>query len=208
MSQEYILPLAGIALLLASVQYTKVRSLSRTHFENLSPGALRWQLRIWSLLRIPCAVIAIDIRKMHDLNSVLGYTNNNNFVRDLVSVRQHRNWRHPWRWLDIIGQWSGGDEFITAIANPSALPLVLGRIDQRLIELTEQLSPEQRKSLYERTGGLVDGFHAAIVTIPYTRDAYGAAVRAINATGPLKDGVITGDRSTSGAVGTVRQVLS
>ena len=198
--------LALIALALAGVSAAKVRVLSRTHFDNLAPAALRLRLRAWSFMRRGCAIIAIDIRKLHDLNAVLGYSTSNDLVRALMSVRQHRSYRHSLRWLDIIGQW-GGDELIIALADPRALSLVLGRMRARLEELTTQLAPDRRTAIMQRTGGLVDGLHAAMTIVTYTNDAYGAAVRAVDATGPLKEGRLTGERSTSGAVGTVTQVL-
>ena len=193
-----------IALALALAQLVKIAFLSRTHLDNMAPAALRWQLRIWSLLRRRCAIIALDVRKLHDLNALLGYSTANDLIRDLVSVRLLRKLG---RWLDLIGQW-GGDEFVIALANADAWPLVVERIQARLIEITAKLTPEQRAAIQERTGGLVDGLHAAISIIPLTRDAYGSAVAAVNATGPLKEGPQTGARSTSGAIGTCVQVLA
>lgn len=193
--------LTSIALILATCQAIKIKFLSRTHLHNLAPAALRWQLRIWSMLRKPCAIIALDIRKLHDMNALLGYSTANDLIRELVSVRQHGQRR------DLIGQW-GGDEFLIALANAGAWPLVVTRLEARLIELSARLTPEQRDAITERTGGLVDGLHAAISIIPLTHDAYGAAIRAVDATGPLKDGHQTGSRSTSGAVGTISQVLT
>ena len=204
---SYMLPLASFALLLACVQVLKVRALSRSNFDNLSPAALRWQLRLWSLLRRPCAIIALDIRKLHDLNAVLGYDTANGLIRDLISARQHQRSGHAHRWLDLVGTW-GGDEIALALADPRGLDRVLQHLYARLDELSTRMTPAQRRALYDRTGGLVDGLHAAISIVPHTRDAYGSAVRAVDATVPLKEGRITGERSTSGAIGTVIQVLS
>lgn len=206
MNAAIILPLASIALILASVQVLKVRMLSRSNFDNLSPAALRWQLRLWSLFRRPCAIIALDIRKLHDLNAVLGYSTSNGLIRDLISARQHQRSGHARRWLDLVGQW-GGDELVMALADPRGRERVLRHLEARLLELSARMTPEQRQALHDRTGGLVDGLHAAISIVPHTRDAYGAAGRAIDATGPMKEGRLTGERSTSGAVGTVMQVL-
>lgn len=207
MDATTIIALAGIALVLATVQVLKVRALSRSNFDNLSSAALRWQLRLWSLFRHPCAIIALDIRKLHDLNAVLGYSTSNGLIRDLISARQHQRSGHARRWFDLVGQW-GGDEVVVAVADPSGIDRVLQHLEARLVELSTRLTPEQRTALYDRTGGLVDGLHAAISVVKHTRDAYGTAVSAVNATGPLKEGRLTGERSTSGAVGTIMQVLS
>jgi GGDEF domain-containing protein len=207
MDATIIIALATLALLLAAAQALKVRMLSRSNFDNLSPAALRWQLRLWSIARRPCAIVALDIRKLHDLNAVLGYSTSNELIRDLISARQHQRSGHARRWLDLVGQW-GGDELVVALADPSGRERVLQHMQARLTELSARLTVEQRQALYDRTGGLVDGLHAAISVVSYTHDAYGATVRAVDATGPLKEGRMTGARSTSGAVGTVMQVLS
>lgn len=199
-----IVTLAGIALALSVVLLIKIRWLSYCEF-GLSKAALRWQLTIWSWLRIPCAVIAVDFRKLHDINALFGYTNGNEMMKTLAAVRTRDKDGHKRR-HDIIGQW-GGDEHILVLRDPRAWQLVLDRFRANMRAATEAMTPAERQVLLERTGGLVDGLHAAISVIPYTRDAYGAAVRAIEATGPMKDGPQTGNRSTSGAVGTVMQVL-
>lgn len=200
-----ILPLSGLALVLALAQLIKVRMLSVCEF-GLSKAALRWHLIIWSWLRVPCAIIAVDFRKIHDINGLFGYATGSEMMQTLAAIRTKdkdgRKRRH-----DLIGQW-GGDEHILALRDPGAWQLVLDRFYANLRAATERMTPEQRQELAYRTGGLVDGLHAAISVVPYTRDAYGAAVRAIDATGPLKEGRMTGERSTSGAVGTVIQVLS
>ncbi len=201
----YILPLAGLALILACVLLIKVRWLSYCEF-GLSKAALRWQLTIWSWFRVPCAVIAVDFRKLHDINALFGYTNGNEMMKTLAQVRTRskdgRKRRH-----DLIGQW-GGDEHVLALRDPSAWSIVLDRFRANMRAATEAMTPAERQVLFERTGGLVDGLHAAISVVPYTRDAYGAAIQAIEATGPMKDGLQTGSRSTSGAVGTIMQVLT
>lgn len=200
-----IVTLAGIALFLACILLIKVRSLSLCEF-GLSKAALKWQLTIWSWRRIPCTVIAVDFRKLHDINALFGYTNGNKMMKTLAAVRTHDKDGHKRR-HDIIGQY-GGDEHILALRDPKAWPMVLDRFRANMRAATEAMTPAERRVLFERTGGLVDGLHAAISVVPYTRDAYGAAVRAIEATGPMKDGAQTGSRSTSGAVGTIMQVLS
>lgn len=200
-----IIALAGVALSLACILLVKVRWLSYCEF-GLSKAALKWQLTIWSWLRIPCAVIAVDFRKLHDINALFGYTNGNKMMKTLAAVRTQDKNGHKRR-HDIIGQY-GGDEHVIAIRDAAAWPMVLDRFRANMRAATEAMTPAERQVLFVRTGGLVDGLHAAISVVPYTRDAYGAAVRAIEATGPMKDGPQTGSRSTSGAVGTVMQVLS
>jgi GGDEF domain-containing protein len=199
-----IVSLSVLALALAAAQFIKVRSLSRCEF-GLSKAALKWHLTIWSWLRIPCAVIAVDFRKLHDINALFGYTTGNEMMQTLAAVRTRDKDGYKRR-HDIIGQW-GGDEHVIAIRDATAWQLVLDRFQANLRAATDAMTPEQRATLVMRTGGLVDGLHAAISVVPYTRDAYGATVRAVEATGPMKDGLQTGLRSTSGAVGTVMQVL-
>jgi GGDEF domain-containing protein len=202
---QYIVSLSVLALSLSVILFVKVRWLSYCEF-GLSKAALRWQLTIWSLLRIPCAVIAVDFRKIHDINGLFGYGIGSELMKTLAQVRTHDKDGHKRR-HDIIGQW-GGDEHILALRDPRAWGLVLDRFRANMRAATEAMTAAERQVLFERTGGLVDGLHAAISVVPYTRDAYGAAVRAIEATGPMKDGPQTGSRSTSGAVGTVMQVLT
>lgn len=197
-----IVALSGLALFLAIAQLVKVRLLSFCEF-GLSKAALRWQLLIWSWLRIPCAVIAVDFRKIHDINGLFGYATGSEMMTTLAKVRTHDGKRRH----DLIGQW-GGDEHILALRDPSAWQLVVDRFRANMRAATDRMTPEQRQALYDRTGGLVDGLHAAMVIVPFTRDAYGAAVAAIEAAGKLKEGRQTGERSTSGAAGTVMQVLS
>lgn len=193
---HFSIGLAAFALALAFFQHMKIRFLSRCHFGILAPAALRWQLRLYSLLRKRCAVIALDVRKMHDGNEVLGYSTMNAMVSDLVRVRLR-----PGRTLDVIGQY-GGDEFIAVISDPSAGELVVSRLIGRMRELTAAMPAEKRAALAERTGGLVDGLHAAIALVPETRDAYRAAVQAVDKAGEIKAGTVTGNRSTSGTAGT------
>lgn len=200
-----IVSLSTLALALSVVLLIKVRWLSYCEF-GLSKAALRWQLTIWSWCRVPCAVIAVDFRKLHDINGLFGYSTGNEMMMTLAAVRTHNKDGHKRR-HDLIGQW-GGDEHVLVLRDPNAWGLVLDRFRANMRDATEALTPAERQVLSERTGGLVDGLHAAISVVPFTRDAYGAAVRAIEATGPLKDGPQTGSRSTSGAVGTVMQVLS
>lgn len=205
MDATIIVTLSAVALSLSIILLVKVRWLSYCEF-GLSKAALRWQLTIWSLFRIPCAIIAVDFRKLHDINGLFGYSTGNELMKTLASVRTRDKDGHKRR-HDLIGQW-GGDEHILALRDPNAWELVLDRFRANMRAATDKMTPAERQVLFERTGGLVDGLHAAISVIPYTRDAYGAAVRAINATGPLKDGPQTGNRSTSGAVGTIMQVLT
>lgn len=194
---QYIITLAIAALVLSIVQLVKVRMLSYCAF-GLSKTALVWQLKLWSFFRIRCAVIAIDIRKLHDMNSILGYSEANKLMADALKNVARSN--------DLIGQY-GGDEHIIAIRNPQAWPLVLERFTANLRALTETMPIESRDALYRRTGGLVDGLHAAIVIVPETRRAYHTAMLAIDKTGEIKDGPQTGDRSTSGAKGTIIEVM-
>lgn len=193
---HFSIGLAAFALTLAFFQHMKIRFLSRCHFGILAPAALRWQLRLYSLLRKRCAVIAFDVRKMHDGNEVLGYSTMNALVGDLVRVRLR-----PGRTLDVIGQY-GGDEFGIVVSDPNAGEAVVRRLVTQMRAITTAMPAHQRQALYERTGGLVDGLHAAIVLIPHSRDAAADMKRAMDEAGRIKAGTVTGNRSTSGTAGT------
>ncbi len=194
---QYIITLAIAALVLSVVQLVKIRMLSYCPF-GLSKTALVWQLKLWSLFRVRCAVIGIDIRKLHDMNALFGYSEGNRLMREALQNVARSN--------DLIGQY-GGDEHIIAIRNAEAWPLVLDRFTANLRALTEAMATEDRAALIARTSGLVDGLHAAIVVVPETRRAYHTAMLAIDKTGEIKDGPQTGDRSTSGAKGTIIDVM-
>lgn len=183
-------------------QWAYIRYLSGTHFRVPGPQATRLHLRLWSLMRRPCAVLALDVRKLHTLNIVLGYSASTELVAQLVQIRRLPGRGRP----DFVGQW-GGDEFLIRVP-PGAAWLVAQRIRGRADELTERMTPAQRLALREHTGGLVDGLCVAIAVVEWTNDAYDAARRAIDHTDVLKAGRVTGDRATSGAVGHVWGVVA
>lgn len=197
-----IVTLGLLGLACAASQVFYIARLERTHFGVLSPPALRFRLWLWSVLRLRCAILAFDIRKMHDLNDILGYEHANALVAQLVQVRLR-----PGRSRDIIGQY-GGDEFAVIIRNPKAAHLVLERFLMQLERMRNDMPIEQRTALADRTNGLVDGLHAAVVLVTETHHARDAVKIAIDAVNCLKSGATTGSRSTSGAQGTQVRILS
>jgi GGDEF domain-containing protein len=188
-----IISCAVIMILQATVIYT----LSQGSFGVLSPAALRLKLWAYSLCHIPCAVFALDIRKLHELNTVFGYSQAGLLVQDLVRVRLL-----PGRVRDFIGQY-GGDEFVAVVVTPRAAESVKDRILQRAQAITDRMTPEQRETLLTCTGGLVDGLHVAMGIVSSTTDAAGMAKIALDQVNAAKSGAWNGSRATSGQVGTI-----
>lgn len=182
------------------------RALSRSSWDVtrngvvLSPAATRLAVAHW---HAPAAVIGLDIRKMHDLNRVLGYNNAQYVISELMCCLRLEHGRTQ----DMIGQW-GGDEFAILVSDPDAGMLVAERMIEKTRALTSRLTPEQRTQLATQTAGLVDGIHIAMAVIPHSTNVARDVVRAIGRANELKEGRETGDRSTSGAIGTVVEVLS
>lgn len=179
---------------------------SVSHLGILSGPALRYEL---SLLDGPVDVLAIDWRKLHEWNDLLGYDVANTFLAQFAQTRQGRerrrfprvkHARRPAR-LDIRGQW-GGDELVFAVAPGDGLGLLL-RLLRALDTLSAQLTPAQRQAIGDRTGGLLDGFAIAAVLVCGTSTPLTDARRAVDECGKLKAGRQTGDRATSGAAGTI-----
>jgi hypothetical protein len=179
---------------------------STSHLGILSGPALRY-----ALARIdgPVDILAIDWRKLHEWNDLLGYDAANTFVAQFAQTRQGRERRHfprvkharrPAR-LDVRGQW-GGDELVFAVAAGDGLGLLM-RLLRALDVLTAQLSAAQRQAIADRTGGLLDGFAIVAVLITNSQAPLTDARRAVDECGRLKAGRQTGERATSGAAGTV-----
>lgn len=189
--------LLGLGLgILATVGYhmrfhRERRALRQSHFGILTPAAIRYEL---SHQRRRRDVIAIDVRKLHDLNAVLGYDRANVLIAQWIAgcVRTTDTW----------GQY-GGDEIVGMVPVGDGRG-VLTRLIARAEQISTQIAPEQRAALVQRTGGLVDGFCIAACLI---EDAAAPAVAAASALADvqrLKEaGPVTGVRSTSGAPGTL-----
>jgi hypothetical protein len=169
--------------------------LSVSHLGILSPAAIRRSLR---LMAGPVDLICLDFRKLHDLNDILGYDVANVYYGRFARTRQHDE---TGRMADTRGQW-GGDELVIACALGTGLGL-LSRLVSALDELTGELTSEQRAAMFERTGGLIDGFAATFVLIEQSLHPLIDAARGITRCGELKKGNVTGCRSTSGKPGTI-----
>jgi hypothetical protein len=193
----------------------EIAELSMSHLGILAPAAIRRALR---LMTDPCDLICIDLRKMHDLNAVLGYDVTNMYFGIFARTRTHDDPFIAARSRDVRGQW-GGDEVVIACAPGDGQGLLM-RLIAALDKLTAALTPAQRHSLAMRTGNLVDGWAAVFVLIPNTTDPYhrewigdtwvdaGDVKRGVNECGKLKEGNITGSRSTSGRPGTIIGTLA
>lgn len=176
------------------------KAYSTTHFGVLAPAAIRHALR---RTRGLADYVVIDIRKLHTLNEVLGYTEASALVgrltRILSDVRTQRG-----RAVDLAGQW-GGDEFVYRLALGTGQGF-LQRLLAQLDELTATLTPAQRSELARHTGGLVDGLCVAACLVEGASDPWRAIDHGIAVVTRLKAGRVTGERATSGAVGTVVEV--
>jgi len=185
-----------ISLALNIVLAAAVKTLGTTHFGTLSPVFTHAYLHLLSALRIPCSVIVYDIRKMHELNAVFGYSNNNrDLIPRLTKVRRSRG--------DLVGQY-GGDEFVV-IATAHAGKTIARRIIARAKEITQSMTLAQRLELSTRTAGIVDGLHIALACEDYTRDALKTAAALVDETERLKESGArqTGNRATTGNIGTL-----
>lgn len=172
------------------IEEWKVLRLS--HFDVLSAAAVRMALQ---RATGPKDVVVVDIRKMHDLNTVLGREGTDRLIKQLIQYRTN----DPARPIDIAGQW-GGDEFVFVVPCGDGAGLI-GRLLYEAAALTKGLTPAQRAELRLRTGGLIDGLNIACVLVKEARDLTAAVAQGIEGTNVLKAGRITGERSTSGSVG-------
>jgi len=181
----------------------------------LSGPAIRHEL---APLSGPVDIIAVDWRKLHEWNDLLGYDVSNVFLAEFAQTRLGTERRRLLRFaparrparIDIRGQW-GGDELLFAVNAGDGVGFLM-RLVSALDTLSARLSEAQRQSIQEKTGGLIDGFAVAAVLIASSTDAYhwdnrgqdaGDASRAVAECGKLKAGVATGERATSGAAGTI-----
>ena len=178
-------------VILAQAVY--IQALQRSPMGVLTPTALRLRLALYSVLRVRCFVVGLDIRKMKSLNTVLGYSNSNAIIGKFISGTR--------RYSDIVGQY-GGDEFV--ICGRGNADKLVQRLYAMRDDINASLPNETREKLSIHTDGLIDGLHLAICTIHETDNAIFSAKRAIDATEPLKSGGRqTGNRDTSGRPGTL-----
>ncbi len=190
-----ILPRSTQELLtLIAEQQAVIAELSYSHLGILAPAAIRRALR---LIDSPRDLICIDLRKLHDLNEVLGYDIVNIYFSQFACTRMHDATRDH----DVRGQW-GGDEIVIACQVGDGHGLLM-RLVTALDALTAELTPAQRQAIALRTCGLVEGFCAVFVLIESSGDLLCDATRGIRECGELKKGNVTGSRSTSGKPGTI-----
>lgn len=171
-----------------------IDELSMSHLGILAPAAIRRALR---LTVAPCDIIAIDFRKLHEWNDLLGYDVANDYYGRFVRQREGFDGRRR----DVRGQW-GGDECVIAADVGDGAGLIV-RMVQLLEQLTSELAPAVRAEMSTRTAGLIDGFAAVFVLVPRSRWPLHDAKRAVDECGELKKGNQTGQRATSGKAGTI-----
>lgn len=177
----------------------RLAAYGRSHLGILSGPAIRYEL---SLLTTPVDLFVFDWRKQNEWNGILGWTPANYYIgRAARADYAGPDQRHHQRAVDLRGQW-GGDEIVMAVDAGDGRGL-LARVLRELIALNLSLSAEQRTKITEKTNGLIGGFCIAAVLIEHTCSALADAERAIDATGTLKAGVVTGSRATSGRAGTL-----
>lgn len=205
----------NVSMLSRSELEDYAQACSASHLGILSGPAIRYEL---GQLTESVDLIAIDWRKLHEWNDILGYDVSNVFLAEFAQTRhgtdrrrvtRAKNSRRPAR-LDLRGQW-GGDELLFAVSAGDGLGLLM-RLLRALDTLSARLTSEQRQAIAERTGGLIDGFAIVAVLVPSSTDAYhrnewgrdaGDSARAVAECGRLKAGRQTGERATSGAPGTI-----
>lgn len=178
---------------------TRLAAYGRSHLGILSGPAIRYEL---SLLTTPVDLFVFDWRKQNEWNGILGWTPANHYIGQAARADYAGpDQRHRTRAVDLRGQW-GGDEVVMAVDAGDGRGL-LTRVLRELLVLNAGLSAEHRAKIAEKTGGLISGFCIAAVLIEHTYCALADAERAIDATGTLKTGAITGSRATSGRAGTI-----
>lgn len=165
-----------------------------SHLGILSGPAIRRALR---LMQAPVDVVAIDFRKLHEWNDLIGYDPSTQFFAEFVKARQGLDGRRR----DVRGQW-GGDEIVIATDVGQGFGLIF-RMVQMLDRLSAELPAATRTAMAERTGGLIDGFAAVFVLVSKSRWPLHDAKRAVDECGVLKSGNQTGSRATSGKPGTI-----
>jgi hypothetical protein len=176
-----------------------VTAYSQSHLGILSGPAIRYEL---SRLMTPVDILAIDWRKLHEWNDLIGRKPANDAMSQAARVDYAGiDRRHTARRIDLRGQYDG-DELVMAVDPGHGLGL-LTRLLRELLAMNAALTAVQISAITARTGGLISGFAVAAVLIEGSRTPLLDAARAVAATGVLKAGLQTGARATSGARGTV-----
>lgn len=172
-------------------------TLAQSNFGTLTPTATKLALAALASSDSPVDLIVIDIRKMHELNAVLGWDTTTATVTQLLACR-HAPGRAP----DVLGQ-LGGDEFVIAVPAGDGSGM-LRRLLSQAAAITTALPESARARLRESTGGLVDGVAVAAMLIEGTMTPLTSTLRALPLVAAMKaDGRQTGERATSGAAGTL-----
>lgn len=188
-----------ILFVLVAIQAIYILSLERGGFDAMSRPAGIVRLTILEALRIPCAVVVLDIRGMHELNAVLGYTVSNKVIAHIIRV-------HDWRMQ------FGGDEIVIFIpfAKLGTANKIMQRILDRCQAFTSELPQSKRNELSQRTNGKIDGLHVAIISVEKTNHAYTTTTKALNELETMKESgaTITGNRATTGNKGTLTKEYS
>jgi hypothetical protein len=178
---------------------TQVAAYGRSHLGILSGAAIRYEL---AQLTGPVDLVVFDWRKQNEWNAILGWNPANVFLGRAARVDYAGvDRRHTTRQIDLRGQY-GGDEVVMAVDVGCGLGL-FQRLLREVAAMNKELSPLHRAEILARTGGLVCGFSVAAVLVEGSTHALRDAARAIDATGELKKGCVTGERATSGARGSV-----
>lgn len=190
-----------LALLTLSIAFNVVLlywsgNVQRGSFGILGPCAGVVFLKTLQVLRVPVAVISLDIRKVHEWILVMGYEATTKFIHSFLKMRYGKS--------DYIFQY-GGDEFVIVVLLPhaGAAEQIIERMIANMDALTKTVTREQRARLHELTGGVVDGLSASIAYVAHTNAAYNAAKAAMDVANNQKAGQVTGSRATSGKAGTI-----
>jgi GGDEF domain-containing protein len=195
----------SITILIIVLQSLYISALQRSHLHPgvFSQKAGRMRLAWYGLLRVPGALVAFDIRGMHTLNAVLGYSQANRMLSRLLGVCSTRR--------DIVATW-GGDEFIVFIpyGKLGDANNLVGRLTGKAKELSAEIPEFEITQLIKWTGGIIDGLHLSAAIVEYTRNPLQAAQRAVDETEVIKvrGAKITGRRETTGNKGTLLSVIA
>lgn len=182
-----------------AVMEAKLAASWHSHLGILSGPAIRYEL---AHLTQPVDIVAFDWRKLHEWNDIMGYSPSNVFFGQAARVYYDGNDRRATeRTVDLRGHW-GGDEIIMAV-NAGHGRGLLCRLLHEIALMNREMSRSHRAAIIHRTGGLIGGFAIAAVLVEGSTRPLEDATRAIDATGVLKAGIVTGCRATSGARGTV-----
>lgn len=182
-----------------AVMQAKLAASWHSHLGILSGPAIRYEL---AQLDRPVDVLAFDWRKLHEWNEIMGYSPSNAFFgRAVRTYYEGPDRRTTPRALDLRGQWNG-DEIVCAVDAGHGRGL-LARLLAELAIMNREMSVSHRSAILRRTGGLIEGFAIAAVLIESSTHPLQDAARAVDATGTLKAGIVSGTRATSGARGTV-----